>query len=90
VTDVVVDDETMALAAEICTAKQMEVLRLRNDGYGCRQIARMLEIAPASAKNRLDGADLRLRKAIRVKGERDESSDNLGAGRGRAARDDLV
>lgn len=59
-----IDDEGMVLAALVCTEKQMEVLRLRNEGLGVRLIARRLLITPSSAKSRLDAADLHLQRAV--------------------------
>lgn len=61
-------DDYLALAATVCTDKQMEVLRLRDEGFGVRLIARMVGITPRSAKDRLDAADLRLQRATRVRG----------------------
>ena len=57
--------DLLALAATVCTEKQMEVLRLRDEGCGLRLMARILGISPRSAKDRLDAADLHLQNAIR-------------------------
>lgn len=62
------DAAALAFAATVCTAKQMEVLRLRAEGMGTRQIARRLLITQSSAKGRLDAADLQLRRAIQERG----------------------
>lgn len=58
------DRAALDFAEAICTPKQMEVLRLRAEGYGHRAIARQLMISPSSAKDRLDAALLHLRRAI--------------------------
>lgn len=58
------DREALEFASGICTEKQMDVLRLRAEGYGHRSIARQLDISPTSAKDRLDAALAHLRKAI--------------------------
>lgn len=54
----------LAAAAECCTPKQMQVLKLRNEGVGLRTAARILGISPSAARERLDAADLKLRRAI--------------------------
>lgn len=58
------DREALEFAAGVCTPKQMEVLRLRAEGFGHRAIARQLMISPSSSKDRLDAALLHLRRAI--------------------------
>lgn len=57
-------EDELAAAAECCTEKQMDVVRLRNDGLGVRTIARTLGITPSAARERLDCANLRIRHAI--------------------------
>lgn len=54
----------LAAAAECCTEKQMDVLRLRDANVGLRTIARQLGISPSAARERLDAADLNIRRAI--------------------------
>lgn len=58
------DADALDFAESVCTPKQMEVLRLRAEGMGLRATARQLLITPSSAKDRLEGALLHLRKAI--------------------------
>lgn len=63
------DAAALAFAETICTAKQMEVLRLRAAGLGVRAIGRVLLISPTTARARLDAADVHLRRAIMAKDE---------------------
>ena len=56
--------DALAAAAEVCTEKQMQVLRMRNDGLGVRTIARKLEISTSAARERLDAADRKVGQAI--------------------------
>jgi hypothetical protein len=52
------------LIVKECTDKQVEALKLKAVGLGVRRIARVLEISTAAARNRLDGAELKIRRAL--------------------------
>jgi DNA-binding CsgD family transcriptional regulator len=54
------DTQILALAERVCTAKQLEALRLVAQGYGTRRIARVLDITPQAVTARLDGARRRI------------------------------
>lgn len=62
--DTVLDREALEFAATVCTAKQMEVLRMRSQGMGLRAIGRVLMISTTSVRARLELAVLHLKKAI--------------------------
>lgn len=47
----------------VCTDKQLEVLKLKQEGYGHRRIARILGISTAAVRARLDSAARRIQDA---------------------------
>lgn len=51
------------LVEKACTAKQLEAVKYASIGYGPRRIARVLGISVTSAKERLERAELNIRKA---------------------------
>lgn len=48
--------------ATVCTDKQMEVMRMKNDALGIRHIARKLDISTTAVRQRLDGAKINLKR----------------------------
>lgn len=58
-----VTDETefWAIAAQVCTTKELQALTHRAAGYGKRKTARMLGISPTTVKDRLDSAHRKIR-----------------------------
>jgi DNA-directed RNA polymerase specialized sigma24 family protein len=51
------------LIEKACTPKQVEAVKYASVGYGPRRIARVLGISVTSVKDRLERAELNIRKA---------------------------
>jgi DNA-binding CsgD family transcriptional regulator len=58
-----VDPELRKLIERAVTPKQLEVVKLKSIGYGTNRIARYLGITVSSVRDRLERAELRIRKA---------------------------
>jgi predicted DNA-binding protein (UPF0251 family) len=56
------------LCIDVLTVKQLEAVKLKAAGAGTRQAARILGIAPASYRDRLSAARLKLLKALDERG----------------------
>lgn len=50
------------IAEEVCTEKELEVLKLIAAGVSVRQAARSLDISRATARDRLDNAIAKIRR----------------------------
>lgn len=57
------DDDLMAIAEQVCTPKQLEVLALIAIGYGNRRGARILEISETAWKSRRNAGLRRISQA---------------------------
>jgi predicted DNA binding protein len=58
------DPRTREVAERVLTAKQLEALKLWDAGAGYRRVARMLGIAPTTAKDRVQRALEKLASAL--------------------------
>jgi DNA-binding CsgD family transcriptional regulator len=56
------------LISEVCTPKQIEALKLKASGLGCRRIARVLDVSTTSVRDRLQGAERRIIAALEATG----------------------
>lgn len=59
-----VDPDMRKIIERTCTAKQIEALKLKADGFGLRRIAQVLGITKEAVRSRLDSAELLIRKEV--------------------------
>ena len=55
------------IAERVLTAKELEVVKLLNAGYGQRRIARALDIDKSTVRERLDRAERKIKRALDVR-----------------------
>jgi DNA-binding NarL/FixJ family response regulator len=61
------ESETIRIARQVCTPKQLEVMELYEQGLGYRQIARRLRLGVTTVRDRLDRGTDRVDAAKAVK-----------------------
>lgn len=57
------DEDVWAIAERVCTANQLEALRLKAKGFSERRIASIIGITRPAVQDRLAGAFLKIRQA---------------------------
>lgn len=66
-----IDPAIREVAERVCTAKQLEVMKLIAAGYSIRGIARALEIDRKTVKERVDRATDNINRALEAQQQED-------------------